>query len=442
MKFYNRENELALLQQTRLLSEQSARMTFIVGRRRIGKTSLVLKAFEKTNFIYLFVARKNEALLCKEFTAIIENTLQKKVFGEFSSFSALFEYLLSEASLKPFTLIIDEFQEFYHVNPSVFSDMQRLWDQNKASSKMNLVLSGSVFSLMKKIFENAREPLFGRANERIHLKPFSVEVLQQILSDMHPGYRNDDLLAFFTITGGVAKYTELFADKKAFTLQRMLGEIFRENSLLIDEGKNLLIEEFGKDYTTYFSILSLIASSKTSRSDIESILGKNIGGYLDRLENEYQIIKAIRPINAKPGSRNQKYLIEDNFLSFWFRFVYKYRSAIEIGNFSYVKQIVQRDFETYSGQFLEKYFREMLAATNQYAMIGRYWERGNQNEIDIAAIDELNRKITLAEVKRNKKRIDLQGLEKKAENLLIAYPGYKPSYLALALEDMVPENQA
>lgn len=436
MKFYNRKNELSLLDSTRLLSEKSARMTFIVGRRRIGKTSLAIKAFERQTFIYLFVARKNEALLCREFVSEIENALQKKVLGEFNTFSKLFEYLLTEAQIRPFTLIIDEFQEFYHISPSVFSDMQRLWDEYKNTSGINLILSGSVFSLMKKIFENSREPLFGRANERIHLKPFTVEVLGQIFKELNPEPKNNDLLAFYTLTGGVAKYVELFADKGAFSLNSMLSEIFRENSLLIDEGKNLLVEEFGKEYTTYFSILSLIASSKTSRSDIESILGKNIGGYLDRLEKEYQLITTVRPVNAKPGSRNQKYLIEDNFLSFWFRFVYKYRSAIEIGNYNYVKQIVERDFDTYSGVFLEKYFREKLAATQQYSRLGRYWERGNQNEIDIVAVDDLHKQMLIAEVKRNKNKINLEVLKAKATKLLVAFPEYQPGFKAFSIEDM------
>jgi len=124
----------------------------------------------------------------------------------------------------------------------------------------------------------------------------------------------------------------------------------------LDEGKNLLIEEFGKEYTTYFSILSLISSSKTARSEMESILEKNIGGYLDRLENEYSIIKKVKPIFAKEGSRTVKYEIIDNFFNFWFRFIYKYKSTIEIENYEYVKEIIKRDFSTYSGRFLEKYF--------------------------------------------------------------------------------------
>ncbi|GAJ18084.1 unnamed protein product, partial [marine sediment metagenome] len=152
--------------------------------------------------------------------------------------------------------------------------------------------------------------------------------------------------------------------------------------------------------------LSLIASSKTSRTDIESILEKDIGGYLARLEKDYSIIKSVRPLLAKPNARVQKYFIEDNFLNFWFRFVYKYRNAIEIGNYKYVNDIVERDFITYSGHFLEKYFIEKLALTKQYSLIGNYWERRNKNEIDIVAINEKEKKVVIGEVKLNSANIN------------------------------------
>ena len=436
MEFYNREEELRLLDDTRKLSGKSAMMTVITGRRRIGKTTLAIKASEGYPSLYFFVARKSEILLCREFIEEIEMKLNIRVLGEFNSFAKLFEYLMVQAQTYPFTLIIDEFQEFSHINRSVYSDIQNQWDRNKATSRINLLLSGSVYSMMKKIFENEKEPLFGRANERINLQPFNVNVIRSIVTTKVPDIRKDDLLAFYTLTGGVAKYVELFADKGKFTFSQMLGEIFRENSLLIDEGKNILIEEFGKDYTIYFSILSLIASSKTSRSEIESILIKDIGGYLDRLENEYRIIRSIKPVLSKPGSRIQKYTIEDNFLSFWFRFIYKYRSSIEIGNFKYVRQIVERDFDTYSGIILEKYFREKLALSGKYTMLGSYWERGNRNELDIVAIDDLHKKALIAEVKMNKKKFRPNLLKDNAKNLINKLNDYEIEYKSLSLEDI------
>ena len=436
MKFYDREAELQLLEDTRKMSGQSAKMTVITGRRRIGKTRLMTEAFKDEKTLYFFIARKNEALLCIEFMEEIELKLGQPVLGEFKSFSKLIEYLLVISQNGPFTLVLDEFQEFNQINKAVYSEMQNLWDRYKNRSKLNLVMSGSVYNLMKKIFENSKEPLFGRANEKIYLKPFSIITQNQILRDYKPDYSPDDLLAFYILTGGVAKYVELFADKNCFSLNMMLDEIFRENSLLMEEGKNVLIEEFGKEYTTYFSILSLISSSKTSRGEIESILEKNIGGYLEKLENEYQIIKSIRPIFSKPGSRSVKYMIEDNFLNFWFRFVYKYRTAVEIGNYNYVRKIVERDFATFSGPFLEKYFREKLALSNKFSRIGRYWSARNQNELDIVAINEFEKTALIAEVKRNKSKINFDQLKLRSAEIIGKLSGYEIEYAGFSMDDM------
>ena len=432
MKFYNRENELKKLKQMEEFSKTSAKMSVIVGRRRIGKTSLIKKAF-KTN-IYLFISKKNETLLCEEFITIIRDTLDIKILGEFKKFALLFEYLLELSTQKHFTLVIDEFQEFLYINNTIYSDMQNLWDSYKEKSKMNLVLSGSVYSPMKKIFEDKKEPLFNRSDMKIHLKAFSIITLQEILQDNYPDYTNEDLLSFYTLTGGVAKYVEIFVTFQAFTLDEELDLIFEENSLFLEEGKNLLVEEFGKEYTTYFSILSLIAMGKTARAEIENILQKDVGGYLDRLEREYSILKRVKPIFAKEGGRVLKYEIEDNFFRFWFRFIYKYKSAIEIENYEYVKRIVQRDFSTFSGKALEKYFIQKLKLTHQYSAIGSYWERGNKNEIDIVAVDDENKKIVIAEVKINPKKISLKKPQLKAQKLEQKFVNYQFEYIGYSLE--------
>jgi len=434
MKFYNREKELQKLKNIEKSSLLSSKMTVIVGRRRIGKTKLIQEAYKKN--IYLFVSKKNEALLCEEFIIIIQDALDIKIFGQIVKFKELFEYLMDLAKTKHFTLVIDEFQEFLQINDSIYSDMQNIWDRYKDISKMNLVLSGSIYSLMKKIFEDKKEPLFGRANNKIHLKSFTVVTLKEILKDNYPEFTNEDLLSFYILTGGVAKYVEILVDNFAFTLEKQLNLIFDEHSLFLEEGKNLLIEEFGKEYTTYFSILSLIASSKTARVEIESILEKNVGGYLDRLENEYTIIKKVKPIFAKEGSRTLRYEIIDNFFNFWFRFIYKYKSAIEIENYNYVKDIVNRDYTSYSGKFLEKFFLEKLKLSNQYSNIGTYWEKGNENEIDIVAVNDNEKTMLIAEVKRRSQKIDINKLKSKSEKLVSKHKNYNISYLGYAIEDM------
>ena len=436
MKFYNRENELKTLHDMERKSHICAQMTFIVGRRRVGKTKLILAAFPD-NLVYLFVAKKAEQLLCAEFKTQIQSSLGITVFGNFTQFSKLFEYLLELSKTRHFTLSIDEFQEFFAINPAIYSEMQNLWDQYKDHSKLNLVLSGSIYSLMHTIFENAKEPLYGRANKKMVLKPFDIDTLQTIYTDFQAPMLPRDMLAFYTITGGVAKYVELLAENQAFDLNTILDIFFDNSSIFLHEGRDILIEEFGKDYTTYFSILSLIASSKTSRSEIESLLNKSIGGFLDRLENDFGIIKSIKPIFSKPNGRIQKYLIEDNFLNFWFRFVYKYQSAIEIENYDYVKSIIKADFDTFSGRYLEKYFIEKFKLSKQFNLIGNYWERKNQNEIDIIAVNEREKIAVIAEVKLSSKRIKLHELEQKAQAVTNKeLNGYQIAWKGLSLEDM------
>lgn len=435
MKFYNRNEELALLKKADDLKNEHAVMTILIGRRRIGKTTLALQPFTKEPKLYFFVSKKEESLLCEEFLEEIKDKLALPIFGEIKTFENLFALLMQAAQTISFTLVIDEFQEFERINASIYSVMQRIWDTNKASTKMHLILSGSIYSLMKKIFENAHEPLFGRADFKLHLQPFRVSTLKEILHDNN-AYTPHNLLDFFILTGGVAKYIELFINAQAFDRISMVNEIVSPHGLFLDEGRNRLIEEFGKEYGVYFSILSLIANSKTSKSEIESILEKNISGYLYRLENDYNIIKSIKPINAKPNSKVQKYEIVDNFLYFWFRFIFKYQSLIEAGSFEKLKEIILRDFDMFSGKFLEKLFVDQFKEKQSFTHIGSYWERGNQNEIDIVAIDELEKKVMICEVKLAKKRLEQSVLEAKAKKLLADYPNYTIQWKLLSLEDV------
>ena len=152
MKFYNREKEIKNLRQIEESSKNGAKMSIIIGRRRIGKTTLIKEVYQDR--VYLFVSKKNEALLCEEFIEIIEESLDIKVFGTIDRFSELFAYLMELSTKRHFTLVIDEFQEFLSINPTLYASMQNTWDGHKDRSQMNLILSGSIYSLMNKIFED------------------------------------------------------------------------------------------------------------------------------------------------------------------------------------------------------------------------------------------------------------------------------------------------
>ncbi len=439
MKFYNREKEIKQLSDIQKRSLKNAQMTVVTGRRRIGKTQLLLKATEGQTTLYFFIARKAERFLCQDFALEIEEKLGVSILGEINSFGVLFKFLMELSKTKPFNLIIDEFQEFYNIAPSVYSDIQHYWDVNKDRSRMNLSLSGSAHSLMHKIFQNSKEPLFGRATALLKVKPFEISALKEILGDHSPNYTSEDLLALYAFTGGVAKYVQLLMDSGSFTIEAMLSYIIREDSTFIPEGKNMLIEEFGKEYANYFTILSAIARGENTRTKIETVLNREIGGYLTRLEHDYGLISKATPIFAKVKTKNVRYTIEDNFLSFWFRFIYKYSYMVEIGGYEQLKKMVIRDYPTFSGKILEHYFRTRYIEQAHFTRIGGYWNRKGENEIDMIAINELNKTAEIAEIKRNSTNINLDKLHEKGILFMKAtgeLSDYKIKYKALSMNDM------
>ncbi|MDE6408718.1 MAG: ATP-binding protein [Muribaculaceae bacterium] len=421
MKFYNRTKEIEELRriQGRAFDSRS-RMTVITGRRRIGKTSLALRATQgEYPTVYLFVSRKNEAALCEEFTGLISSALECYVPSEIKSFKSLFQMLMEFAKTRKFNLIIDEFQEFFNINPSVYSEMQNIWDAYRNNTHVNLLLMGSVYSMMHKIFENYHEPLFGRADAMIRLSGFGTETMKEIIRDFRPDYTNDELLALYTITGGVPKYIELLCDDTDLSIEGMFDYVVRENSLFVNEGRNLLIEEFGKDYGLYFSVLSCIASGINTQGAIESTLGGvTVAGHLKRLIEDYSLIKRVRPILSKPRSQNVQYEINDNFLRFWFNYFDRNQTLVELNNFEYLRQIVLSDYPTFSGLTLEKWFLQKMMESHKYSDIGSWWERKKgktANEIDIVALSIDGQTALLAEVKRQQRNYDHKAFMEKVD---------------------------
>lgn len=436
MKFYNRTEELAALARTLEQSKKNACFTVMVGRRRIGKTSLLLESVKGQKYLYLFVSRKSEPLLCEQFQQEATNALGLQIFGTITRFKDLFEQLLIFATKEHYTLIIDEFQEFDNVNSSIFSDVQNLWDQYKDKAKINFIASGSIYSMMMKIFENRKEPLFGRLTSKITLQPFAVSVIKEILADYNPKYTSEDLLCLYMLTGGVPKYIDLLMEAGAVTKDKILDMVTRSDSPFIGEGKELLITEFGKEYGTYFSILQLIASGKTVQSEIDSIIGKNTGAYLANLEKEYSLIKKNKPMFSKPESRKNRWSLNDNYLRFWFRFIFPNQSLIEMGKYDLLREYIDKNYEQYSGLLLEKYFRAKMAEEERVTNIGSYWDNKGENEIDLIALNDLDKTAIIAEVKRNPKKIDMTVLQKKADSIKKELAKYDVELRGLSMNEM------
>lgn len=436
MKFYDRNAELQILEKNWQQSVNHSMMTTLIGRRRIGKTALLLKSAENKACLYLYVSKDNEQVLCRKFQQQAQNVLDLQLYGQVENFGNLFKELMKYGENHHYTLIIDEFQNLLGINAAIPSEIQDIWDRNKDKTQVNLVLCGSIYSMMKRIFDHSDQPLYGRRDSHLRLLPFSIETLKNILADHNPDYNPEDLLCLYMLTGGVAKYVALLMDARATTKQKMLNFALSPDSPFLTEGTELLISEFGRDYGTYFSILQLIASGMTTQNEIDSVIGKNTGAYLNNMHEDYLFISKNTPLLSKPGVRNIRWQIDDCFLRFWFRFVYPYQGLIESNQLGLLKQYVTDNYAQFTGRTLERYFQEKAMQGGKFTKVGNWWDRKGKNEIDMVALNEFDKTCLVAEIKRNKDRISMKDLQEKTGVLPSEFSAYQIQMKGLSLEDM------
>ena len=437
MRFYDRETEINVLRENELQSRRSAVFTVLMGRKRVGKTTLITTALKDFDYAYLFVSKDSEAVLCHKFQQTLDEQLGIRVYGTISHFRDLFEIIMKESLNRHFTIILDEFQTLYKVNPAIFSEIQDLWDRYHRDSHLYLITSGSIQSLMKRIFENENEPLYGRPTSKMTLQPFTINVMKEIFRDHCPEYKNEDLLCLYMITGGVAKYIELLMDAGCYTKEKMLNYVCRPDSYFLSEGRDIMNQEFSDESATYFSILQLIAGGMTKRSDIDGAMQKDMGVYLQNLEKNYLMVSRQKPLLSKPNSKVTAYEISDQFLRFWFRFVWPYQSLVERRQLVLLRQNMGQHYEQFTGRTLEQYFQAEAMETGQYTVVGNWWDRKGENEIDMIALNEFDHTGIVAEIKRNPRKISLAELQQKVSNLPPqTFGDYSLSIRGLSIENM------
>ena len=441
MRFFGREIELKELRKVRELSQERSRFTVLTGRRRVGKTELSREAFDdgKTPYLNLPITRQPEVTLCAQLQEEAERVLHLGIHGTCTRFGELFRELMKEAERRPYTLVIDEFQEFDRTNPGVYGDIQHIWDEYHNKTKLNLVVNGSVNRLMNKIFFDDSQPLYGRNTGTLMLKPFGPSLLKEIFRCYKPDYTNSDLLALWTVSGGVARYVDMMMSAHAFTKAEMLEEIFSPLSAYIPEGRTILADEFGSDYGTYFTLLAAISAGQTTSAELKNLLGTEVGGFLAKLEDQYSIVEKKQPIFAKQTSKNAHFQIDDCFFRFWFRFVHKLNYLNELGRRDRMRDIAERDFDVFSGYALERYFTAKIVEDKGCTRIGSWWDRKGENEIDIVSEDEITETLAFYEVKIDASRFDATRLAEKVEAFFAKNPDKRNLHYKtglLSIEDM------
>jgi AAA+ ATPase superfamily predicted ATPase len=435
MKFYDRNEELEKLEKFLELSRQNLFFIRISGRRRIGKTLLVRQFLSKAKIpsLYFFVTKKKEKPLLDEYASIIREQFPDFTGISFNHFDDFLAFIFNLMKRREVIVVFDEFQNFKYVNPAIFSILQKHIDLNKQTSKGLLLIIGSINSMMRRIFENRNQPLYGRLNGSFLLKHFSTATVKEILADRGL-HSNEDLVFFYSLFQGIPFYYNYIDERRGYKKSR--GDFFKqdildENSILLNEGKEILVEEFGKDYSTYFSILEALAGGATTMSriaDVSSIAVHSLSRYISELVEDHEIIERKTPFDSKKSSKMGRYYINDHFLDFWFRYIFKNKSRIEMVSIQRVADEIINDLPTFIGRKFEAFMISHLVEMNRqgrmrFDRIGQYWDRG-ETEIDIIFTDDEKRVIWFGECKLSPKRFKVDALEEKIKKFLDSHRRY------------------
>lgn len=457
MKFYNRETELLKLSEIADLSMKTSHMVVITGRRRVGKTELIRQfAKQREDVLYFFVSKKKPSILIQEFIDILAEKIPIIKSVTFKSIGEFFSFIFDYMKEKSLIMVFDEFQNFEFVDPSIFSIIQNQWDREKDNIKGAFIFIGSVFTLMQKIFEGKKEPLFGRATSKFYIEPLKPAAIDEVLRDYHINSAVH-LPYYYTLFGGIPKYYFLLDRYRLFgkSYPEIIRKLYCEQDApLQNEGRELLIEEFGKNYHLYFSILQVIAGGETQMARIADSTGININSiskYLDELTSYYNVIERRIPVTEyKFEKKIGRYYIKDPALRFWFRYIFRNQSLIEIGDDRGLTEKIMNDLPTLMGRSFEELVMELLIKRNnrgiipfKFMKIGGFWTRKGDIEIDIVALNEEEGKILIGECKLKGskfKRADVQRLKEKAEYIKWR-TGSRKEYYVLFSMDVISEAQ-
>lgn len=417
MKFINRDHELKFLNEK--WNERKAQLIIIYGKRRVGKTELIKQFIKNKDSVYFLADKRNQIEQLKELGRIIGEKFNDSILEKngFSNWLEVFEYLRKNVK-KSFVLAFDEYPYLIEADRSVSSLFQKGWDNYLKESKVFLILSGSSVSIMESEALIYKSPLFGRRTGQILLNSLTFYESWKFF----PKKKFSDFLKIYSVTGGMPAYLLQF-DKNALFKENVLKKIFNRQEYLYNEVEFLLKEEL-REPKNYLSILKAISFGRNKISDIviETGLEKNvIIKYLSVLE-KLLITEREVPVTEKDFQKSRKgvHKISDNFVRFWFRYIFPYKSELEIGKVDEVIKILEKRINILESVVYEKVCQEIYRKLENKMIkvdkLGRWWEK--DREIDIVGINSKTNEIIFGEAKWSEKKVGTNiftDLKKKSE---------------------------
>ena len=439
MDFIGRTSELATLNAE---LEHGSGFVVIYGRRRVGKTTLIKEFIKDKRAFYFLATTESEAQSMKRFAGVLSRTTKNPMLSKvtFTDWLDLFQVVADDHPDEKKVLVIDEFPYLVKTNPDFPSILQNAWDEVLKDHNVMLVLCGSLINMMKKHALAYDSPLYGRRTAQIRLMPlqFTDVYAAQNLSF-------EQAVEQYAITGGVPKYMEFFQTDEPL-VEQIRRVVLSKNGFLYEEPDFLLNEEV-QTPINYFSVLKAISDGNHKLSKIGMTMEQDtsaITPYLKTLIDLGFVIKNV-PITEKNPERSRKslYYVSDNFIRFWFRYVYPFKGELELDNQQIVLDEMSKDFKQKFVAFAyESICRNIFAELCHKGQIdfapsriGSYWRNDNEGdtEIDVAAVDNQHKRLFLGECKYHAKPVDVavySALQEKGQSkeLTAAFKGYEIVY--------------
>jgi AAA+ ATPase superfamily predicted ATPase len=412
-RFVNRDAEVRFLNEQ--YESKSAAMVILYGRRRVGKTSLIHEFAQGKPFLYFLASEEAEHQNMRVLKDQIAEYTGDALLAQASvdNWDILFQTLIRHIGGRRLVLVLDEFQYLGKTNPAFPSVFQRIWEKLLHDKNIMVILCGSLIHMMEEQTLNYNSPLYGRRTGQIKLRQIDF----QHYPEFFDGLSYKDLIEHYAVTGGVPKYIELF-DGRADLFSEIERHILDKQSLLFEEPVFLLQNEV-TEVGSYFSIIKSIAAGNHKLgkicADLE-VKQTSMPKYLktlidlDILEREVPVTES-NPEKSKMGL----YRLKDNFLSFWFRFVYPEKARLELGDISYVSQKIRANFvDSHAAYVYEAVCQsEMWQLARQgrldFNKLGRWWS--NKEEIDIVGFDSGGDEIVFGECKYRNAPMDTDVFE-------------------------------
>ena len=441
-KFFGRRRELAELD--RVIARPGAQFILVYGRRRVGKTTLILRWVEQTGLplIYWVATRDTPAQVRLGFTRAVWNWAYPgtQSVPRFDTWADAFEAAAQLIGDRRVILVMDEFSYAAQSDPSLPSNLQAAWDHLFKDRAVNLILAGSLIGVMvEQMGYNA--PLYGRFTAQMPVEPLAFSALK----DFMPRYSVAERVAVYAVAGGIPAYLERFSD--AESVGANLKRLFMQRTGMFHSEPLLMIGDvIRRETQNYEAILKAIAAGRRTPQEIGSQLGLTssyLSPYLRQLESLRLIqrrLPATMPREQRAASKISRYHLADPYLRFYYRFIAPNLELVEQELTDLLWERIGEEFRAFVGRTaFEELCREWVLAqarSRQLSFIpevvGNHW--APDVEIDVVALNWRDRTILLGECKWGAHRVGravIRGLADKA--LLVAPdPEWQVQYVLFA----------